>query len=102
MTPDRTCRTMRSQRSASAPALGSSIADRSTPPSFRAVREGDVVTIGGRRWHAVFSRGAVLAPFLTQGYEGFNVDDEEDWQRAESLVSSGLASLPSVDEAGWS
>ncbi len=46
--------------------------------------------------------GAVLAPFLTQGYEGFNVDDEEDWQRAETLVSSGLASLPSVDEAGWS
>ena len=24
----------------------------SVAPSFRAVREGDVVTIGGRRWHA--------------------------------------------------
>ena len=27
--------------------------------------------------------GKVLAPFLTRGLEGFNVDDEEDWARAE-------------------
>jgi CMP-N,N'-diacetyllegionaminic acid synthase len=40
--------------------------------------------------------GRVVAPFLTQGYEGFNVDDEEDWQRAEALVASGRASLPVV------
>ena len=31
----------------------------------------------------------MLAPFLTQGLEGFNVDDEEDWERAERLVASG-------------
>jgi N-acylneuraminate cytidylyltransferase len=40
--------------------------------------------------------GRVLAPFLTTGYEGFNIDDEEDWARAEALVLSGKASLPSV------
>jgi CMP-N,N'-diacetyllegionaminic acid synthase len=40
--------------------------------------------------------GRVVAPFLTQGYEGFNVDDEEDWERAERLVASGAASLPPV------
>jgi N-acylneuraminate cytidylyltransferase len=40
--------------------------------------------------------GRVLAPFLTEGYEGFNVDDEEDWERAERLITSGLASLPDV------
>jgi len=41
--------------------------------------------------------GRVVAPFLTQGYEGFNVDDEEDWARARALVDSGEASLPKVD-----
>lgn len=41
--------------------------------------------------------GRVLAPFLTQGHEGFNVDDEDDWARAEALVASGAAALPAVD-----
>jgi CMP-N-acetylneuraminic acid synthetase len=40
--------------------------------------------------------GSVLAPFLTQGLEGFNVDDEEDWARAERLVESGVGVLPRV------
>ena len=43
--------------------------------------------------------GAVLTPFLTQGLEGFNVDDEEDWERAERLVASGAARLPAIDRA---
>ncbi len=33
--------------------------------------------------------GKTLAPFLTRGLEGFNVDDEEDWERAERLVARG-------------
>jgi N-acylneuraminate cytidylyltransferase len=41
--------------------------------------------------------GRVLAPFLTEGYEGFNVDDEDDWARAELLVETGQAQLPRVD-----
>jgi CMP-N,N'-diacetyllegionaminic acid synthase len=41
--------------------------------------------------------GRTVAPFLTTGYEGFNIDDEEDWERARSLVKSGAASLPRVD-----
>jgi hypothetical protein len=40
--------------------------------------------------------GEVLAPFFTDGLEGFNVDDEDDWERAERLVSSGEATLPAV------
>ena len=40
--------------------------------------------------------GRVLAPFFTEGHEGFNVDDEEDWERAERLVASGAATLPAV------
>ena len=49
-----------------------------------------VVTASGTR------EGEALAPFLTQGLEGFNVDDEEDWERAERLVATGAAVLPSV------
>jgi CMP-N,N'-diacetyllegionaminic acid synthase len=40
--------------------------------------------------------GRVVAPFLTRGYEGFNVDDEEDWERAERLVAAGAATLTVV------
>ncbi|HWQ23721.1 MAG TPA: acylneuraminate cytidylyltransferase family protein [Gaiellaceae bacterium] len=40
--------------------------------------------------------GRVVAPFLTQGYEGFNVDDEADWEQAERLVASGAVTLPAV------
>ena len=40
--------------------------------------------------------GEVVAPFLTDGLEGFNVDDEEDWERAERLVAGGEATLPPV------
>lgn len=54
-----------------------------------------VVTEGGTR------EGRVLAPFLTQGLEGFNVDDEEDWVRAERLVASGEAQLPAVDRDAY-
>jgi CMP-N,N'-diacetyllegionaminic acid synthase len=40
--------------------------------------------------------GRVVAPFLTQGHEGFNIDDEEDWERARRLLDAGEASLPDV------
>ncbi len=40
--------------------------------------------------------GRVVAPFFTEGQEGFNVDDEEDWERAERLLESGAAQLPVV------
>jgi CMP-N,N'-diacetyllegionaminic acid synthase len=41
--------------------------------------------------------GRIVAPFLTEGLEGFNVDDEADWERAEALVAAGKASLPAID-----
>lgn len=40
--------------------------------------------------------GRVVAPFLTVGYEGLNIDDEDDLARAEALVASGAAVLPIV------
>jgi N-acylneuraminate cytidylyltransferase len=41
--------------------------------------------------------GHVVAPFLTRGYEGFNIDDEEDWERARRLLDEGKAALPDVE-----
>jgi CMP-N-acetylneuraminic acid synthetase len=37
--------------------------------------------------------GVIQAPFLTVGYEGLNIDDEDDFARAEQLVASGRARL---------
>lgn len=41
--------------------------------------------------------GNVVAPFFTDEIEGFAIDYEQDWQRAEQLVVSGAAYLPSID-----
>ena len=46
--------------------------------------------------------GRVVAPFFTEGYEGFNVDDEEDWERAEAIVAAGKATLPEVERDPYS
>jgi CMP-N,N'-diacetyllegionaminic acid synthase len=52
-------------------------------------------------WSRVVSQtgtreGKVLAPFFTKGHEGFNIDDEEDWERARALLDSGAATLPEI------
>jgi CMP-N,N'-diacetyllegionaminic acid synthase len=42
--------------------------------------------------------GRVVAPFLTRGHEGFNIDDEDDWERARRLVDTGEAALPDIEQ----
>ena len=42
--------------------------------------------------------GRTVAPFFTSGYEGFNIDDEEDWERAKALLKEGKAELPQVEQ----
>ena len=42
--------------------------------------------------------GRVVAPLLMTGHEGFNIDTEEDWARAEALVARGSVTLPAVDQ----
>jgi CMP-N,N'-diacetyllegionaminic acid synthase len=37
--------------------------------------------------------GRMLAPYLTEGYEGLNIDDEDDFAHAEQLVADGRAQL---------
>ena len=45
--------------------------------------------------------GRMLAPFFTEGFEGLNIDDEEDFARAERLVASGRVALPAVERAPY-
>jgi CMP-N-acetylneuraminic acid synthetase len=40
--------------------------------------------------------GRMLAPFLTERYEGLNIDDEDDFAQAERLVLEGRAQLVPV------
>lgn len=40
--------------------------------------------------------GEVLMPFFTEGQEGVDINDEEDWWYAEHLLSHGEATLPEV------
>jgi CMP-N,N'-diacetyllegionaminic acid synthase len=40
--------------------------------------------------------GRMLAPFLTEGYEGLNIDEEDDLALADRLIAEGRASLVHV------
>jgi N-acylneuraminate cytidylyltransferase len=40
--------------------------------------------------------GDVLVPFLTDGYEGFDINDAYDWMVAERLLADGLVQLPQL------
>lgn len=40
--------------------------------------------------------GEVVMPFLTQGYEGFDVNRPYDWALAEELIKTGQARLPEL------
>ncbi|MGZ4386143.1 MAG: acylneuraminate cytidylyltransferase family protein [Gaiellaceae bacterium] len=48
-------------------------------------------------WETGTREGRVLAPYLTQGYEGFNIDYDDDFRLAEDLVARGEVSLPDVE-----
>lgn len=41
--------------------------------------------------------GEVIMPFISEGYEGFDVNHPYDWELAEKLVVSGEAELPKVE-----
>ena len=40
--------------------------------------------------------GRIVAPFFTEGHEGLNIDDEEDFEHAERLIAEGRAQLVPV------
>ena len=45
--------------------------------------------------------GDVLMPFLTEGYEGFDINDPHDWMIAERLIADGDVSLPPVPQVPY-
>jgi CMP-N,N'-diacetyllegionaminic acid synthase len=51
-------------------------------------------------WTRVVEQGSiagdVLVPFLTEGHEGFDINDPTDWIVAERLIANGTATLPRV------
>jgi CMP-N,N'-diacetyllegionaminic acid synthase len=42
--------------------------------------------------------GDVLTPFLTEGHEGFDINDPTDWMVAERLLADGAVHLPPVPQ----
>ncbi len=44
--------------------------------------------------------GNTVMPFFTDGYEGLDVNQEQDWWYAETLVQRGLAVLPKITRHG--
>jgi N-acylneuraminate cytidylyltransferase len=46
--------------------------------------------------------GNVVMPFFTADYEGFDVNNEYDWQLAEQMVKNGEAKLPPVAQPAYS
>ena len=40
--------------------------------------------------------GDVLVPFVTEGYEGFDINEVTDWIVAERLLADGAVTLPEV------
>jgi N-acylneuraminate cytidylyltransferase len=57
--------------------------------AWRRVLDGPLPTISGER----------VAPFLTDGPEGFSIDYPEDFERAERMLAAGEAQLPRVPVA---
>jgi N-acylneuraminate cytidylyltransferase len=45
--------------------------------------------------------GDILVPFLTEGHEGFDINDPHDWMVAERLIADGEVTLPSVPQVPY-
>lgn len=45
--------------------------------------------------------GETIAPFFTDGMEGFDINNRYDWILAEHLLASGEATLPEVEQPAW-
>jgi N-acylneuraminate cytidylyltransferase len=45
--------------------------------------------------------GTVLVPFITEAYEGFDVNDPYDWMVAEKLIADGTVALPPVAQVAF-
>jgi CMP-N,N'-diacetyllegionaminic acid synthase len=46
--------------------------------------------------------GEAIIPFISQGLEGFDINQPEDWLLAEHYLANGEASLPAISQAAYS
>jgi CMP-N,N'-diacetyllegionaminic acid synthase len=52
-------------------------------------------------WEGANIAGTVVMPFLTSDLEGFDINDEADWDRAVAMLARGDASLSPIPEAPY-
>jgi CMP-N,N'-diacetyllegionaminic acid synthase len=45
--------------------------------------------------------GDVVVPFVTEGYEGFDINDPTDWMIAERLLADGKVQLPPIRQVPY-
>jgi CMP-N-acetylneuraminic acid synthetase len=45
--------------------------------------------------------GDIVVPFVTEGYQGFDINDPHDWMIAERLLAEGTVQLPPVRQAPY-
>ena len=45
--------------------------------------------------------GRAVMPFMTRGYEGFDINLPQDWAEAQRLVATGDATLPRIEQEAW-
>jgi N-acylneuraminate cytidylyltransferase len=45
--------------------------------------------------------GDVLVPFVTEGYEGFDINDPYDWMVAERVLADAVATLPPIAQVPY-
>lgn len=45
--------------------------------------------------------GEAIIPFVSQGFDGFDINDPEDWWMAEWLLSTGAARLPYISQSPY-
>jgi N-acylneuraminate cytidylyltransferase len=41
--------------------------------------------------------GEVVIPWISDGYDGFDINKPEDWERTLAVIDSGRAELPAID-----
>ncbi len=45
--------------------------------------------------------GSTVLPFVSEGHEGVDLNEEFDWWRVERLLAEGSAALPKIDREPW-
>jgi hypothetical protein len=70
------------------------------PPVYIQNASLEIAWVRTVREHGTIAGTAIL-PFLTEGLEGFDVNEPRDWWYAEHLVQAGQGTLPPMTIESW-